>query len=107
MTRPAMKGSKPHADLRPCHPGEILREIVLPAVDRPKSEVAKALGITQKHLRDLMSEKSSLSPELAIRLEAAFGRTATAWLRLQETYDLWHARRAIDVTRIPRFKPAA
>ena len=107
MARSAPKRSKPHPDLRPCHPGEILREIVLPAVNRPASEVAKALGITQKHLSELVSEKTSLSPELAIRLEAAFGRTATAWLRMQETYDLWHARRAIDVSRIPRFTTAA
>ena len=107
MARSAAKHSKPHANLRPCHPGEILREIVLPAVNRPPGEVAKALGISQKHLSDLVNERTSLSPELAIRLEAAFGRTATAWLRLQETYDLWHARRAVDVSRIPRFKPAA
>ncbi len=107
MAIAAAKRSKPHPDLRPCHPGEILREIILPVVDRPLGEVAKALGITQKHLSDLVSERAALSPELAIRLEAAFGRTAPAWLRMQETYDLWHARRAIDISRIPRFKPAA
>ena len=107
MAKAAPKRSKPSADLRPCHPGEILREIVLPAVNRPAGEVAKALGVTQKYLNELVNERASLSPDLAIRLEAAFGRTAAAWLRMQETYDLWHARRAIDVSRIPKFKPAA
>ncbi|MEQ1717220.1 MAG: HigA family addiction module antitoxin [Hyphomicrobium sp.] len=107
MAKTTAKRSKPHPDLRPCHPGEILREIVLPAVHKPMGEVAKALGVSQKHLSDLVNEKVALSPELAIRLEAAFGRTAAAWLRMQETFDLWHARRAIDISRIPRFKPAA
>lgn len=107
MAKAAAKRSKPHPDLRPCHPGEILREIVLPAVGKPLSDVAKALGVTQKHLALIAGEKAGLTPELAIRLEAAFGRSAASWLRMQETYDLWHARRAIDTSRIPRFKPAA
>lgn len=107
MARSVSKRSKPHPELRPCHPGEILREIVLPAVDKPLGEVAKALGVTQRHLSDLVNEKVALTPELAIRLEAAFGRTAPAWLRMQETYDLWHARRAIDISRIPRLRGAA
>ena len=80
---------------------------MLPAVHKPMGEVAKALGVSQKHLSDFVNEKVALSPDLAIRLEAAFGRTAAAWLRMQETYDLWHARRAIDVSQIPKFKPAA
>ena len=107
MPRTKAKTSKRHPDLRPVHPGEILREIVLPAIDRPSGAVAKALGITAKHLNDLVHERIGLSPELAIRLEAAFGRSAPAWLRLQETYDLWHARKAVDVSRIPRFTDAA
>lgn len=107
MPRGKSKPSKRHPDLRPVHPGEVLREIVLPAVDRPAAEVAKALGITTKYLNDLVQERVPLSPELAIRLEAAFGRSAPAWLRLQESYDLWHARKSVDVSRIPRFTDAA
>ena len=107
MAKAAPKHSQPHPDFPPCHPGEILREIILPAVEKPLGELAKALGITQKQFSDLVNEKTSLSPELAIRLEAAFGRSAPAWMRMQETYDLWHARRVIDTSRIPRFKPAA
>lgn len=99
--------SRPHPDLRPCHPGEVLREIILPALDRPPGEIAKALGITAKRLSDLVHERVSITPELAVRLEAAFGRSAPAWLRLQDTYDLWHARKAVDVSRIPRFTDAA
>ena len=107
MMKSKSKHSAPHPDLRPCHPGEVLREIILPALDRPQGEVAKGLGITSKRLSDLIHERVTLTPELAIRLEAAFGRSAPAWLRLQETYDLWHARKAVDVSRIPRFTDAA
>ena len=107
MAKAAPKHRKPHPALRPCHPGEILREIILPAVDKPLGELPKAIGIGQKQFSDLVNEKTSLSPGLAIRLEAAFGRSAPAWMRMQETYDLWHAWRAIDTSRIPRFKPAA
>ena len=107
MPQSKPKQSKRHPDIPPIHPGEVLRVIVLPAIDRPAGEVAKALGITTKHLNDLVSERISLTPDLAIRLEAAFGRSAPAWLRLQESYDLWHARKAVDVSRIRRFTDAA
>ena len=107
MPKAKAKRSEPHSDLLPCHPAEILRGIVLPAIARPDQEVAKALGITRKQLRDLVAERVPLTPEVAVRLEAAFGRSAPAWLRLQETYDLWHARRSVDVSTIPRLTTAA
>ena len=107
MAKSKTQPSRPHPDLPPCHPGEILREIVLPAVARPLREVAKALGIAERQLSELINERRALTPELAIRLEAAFGRSAPAWLRLQEDYDLWHARREIDVSRIPKIEAAA
>ena len=107
MPKAKAKRSEPHSDLLPCHPGEILREIVLPAIARPDQEVAKALGITRKQLRDLVAERVPLTPEVAVRLEAAFGRSAPAWLRLQETYDLRHARRSVDISSIPRLTAAA
>lgn len=107
MAKTKPNRSDPHPDLLPCHPGEILREIVLPAVAQPIEEVAKALGVSTKQLMDLVNERVVLTPEVAVRLEAAFGRSAPAWLRLQETYDLWHARRSVDVSGIPRFTAAA
>ena len=107
MPTPKRKRIEPHPDLEPSHPGEILREIVLPAVARPTEEVAKALGVSKKHLLDLVNERTPLTPEVAVRLEAVFGRSAPAWLRLQEAYDLWHARRSVDVSTIPRFTAAA
>jgi len=107
MPRSKPKHSLRHPDIRPVHPGEVLREVVLPSVGEPIGEIAKALGVTTRHLNDLINERTPLTPELALRLEAAFGRSAPAWLRLQETYDLWHARKFVDVSRIPRITNAA
>ena len=107
MPKAKAKQAGPHPDIAPCHPGEILREIVLPAIARPVRDVAKALGVSERQLSELINERRPLTPELAIRLEAAFGRSAPAWLRLQEAHDLWHARRNIDVTQIPKIEAAA
>ena len=107
MPKAKQKRPEPHSDLLPCHPGEILREIVLPAIARSEEDVAKALGISRKQLKDLIDERVPVTPVVAVRLEAAFGRSAPAWLRLQETYDLWHARRSVDVSTIPRLTTAA
>ena len=85
---------------------EITVDVVLVEVAEAE-EVAKALGVSKKHLLDLVNERTPLTPEVAVRLEAAFGRSAPAWLRLQEAYDLWHARRSVDVSTIPRFTAAA
>ena len=52
----------------PTHPGAILREDVLPAVDEPVASVAKKLGVTRQHLHRLLAEKAPVSPEMAIRL---------------------------------------
>ena len=107
MAKPKRKRIEPHPDLLPVHPGEVLRAVVLPSVAKPTEEVARALGVSKKYLVDLVNERTPLTPEVAVRLEAAFGRSAPAWLRLQESYDLWHARRSVDVSAIPRFTAAA
>lgn len=107
MAKSKRKRIEPHPEFMPVHPGEVLRETVLPAVAKPTEEVAKALGVSKKYLTDLINERTSLTPDVAVRLEAAFGRSAPAWLRMQESFDLWHARRAVDVSTIPRFTAAA
>ena len=80
----------------PTHPGALLREIVLPAVPQPKAAVARALGISRQTLYDILAEKQSVTPNVAVRLGLYFGDGPDAWLNMQSAYDLWHARRAID-----------
>lgn len=88
-------------DRCPTHPGELLRDDVLPAVGKPKTEIARLLGISRQHLYDILDEKAPVSPEVAVRLGKLFGDGAGIWLRMQAAYDVWHAERKVDVSQIP------
>lgn len=85
---------------RPTHPGEILREDVLPALNMTKSEVAEALGISRQHLYDILNEKKPVSAEVAVRLGKAFGNGSGIWIRLQAAYDGWHAEHTVDTSKV-------
>lgn len=82
MTNPLTKG------LRPIHPGEMLREDILPAVGRPKTEIARLLGISRQTLYDILNEKQPVTPSMALRLARMFGGSAESWTNMQRNYDL-------------------
>ena len=84
----------------PSHPGAILREDVIPATRKSKSEIAALLGISRQHLHDILTEKKPLSPEVAVRVGKLFGNGAGVWVRMQAAYDTWHAEREVDVSQI-------
>jgi antitoxin HigA-1 len=90
----------------PCHPGELLREEVIPAVARPKAEIARLLGISRQHLYDILDERKPVSPAVAVRLGKLFGDGAGIWIRMQAAHDAWHAEREIDVSAIPTIRAA-
>ena len=90
----------------PTHPGALLREEVIPATRRSKSEIARLLGISRQHLYDILDEKKPVSPAVAVRLGKLFGDGAGVWIRMQGAYDAWHAERDVDVSRIPTLKIA-
>lgn len=85
----------------PTHPGELLREDVLPEVKKSKAEISRLLGISRQHLHDILAERKPVSPEVAVRLGKLFGNGAGLWIRMQGAYDEWQASRAIDVSGIP------
>ena len=58
----------PKRGLPPMHPGELLREEILPALDRPKTEIAKLLGVSRQTLYDVLKEKQPVTPGMALRL---------------------------------------
>ena len=91
----------------PTHPGELLREVVIPATKQPKAAIARMLGISRQHLYDIMDEKKPVSAAVAVRLGKMFGDGAGIWIRMQSAYDVWHAEREIDVTGIPTLREAA
>jgi len=95
-----------HASIRPAHPGELLREIVIPATNLSKSEVARLLGISRQHLYDIMAGRKPVTPETAIRLGKLFGDGPAVWARMQTEHDLWEAARRVDVSAMPTIRAA-
>ncbi len=96
MTRTSQRS----AERCPTHPGAFLREIVLPAIRASKVEIAAALGISRQSLYDLLAEKQPVTPAMAVRLGKVFDTSAASWLRMQTAYDLWHAEREIDTSKL-------
>ncbi len=93
----------------PTHPGAILREDVLPALGLSVSEAARQLGVTRQTLHRIMAEKTSISPEMAVRLGRFCGNGTALWLRMQQACDLWYAERELGATlaRIPVHRTSA
>lgn len=100
---------KRNLDRCPTHPGELLREDVIPATGKPKTELARLLGISRQHLHDILAERKPVSPEVAVRLGKLFGNGPGLWIRMQAAYDEWNAIRAVDVSAVPTLtaRPAA
>ena len=77
----------------PAHPGEILKELVIDSLELTITDVAKHLDVSRKTLSKVLNAKGSVTPEMAVRLELAFGKpSADHWLRLQNAHDLWKTR---------------
>ena len=85
----------PKRGLPPMHPGELLREEILPALDRPKSEIARLLGVSRQTLYDVLKEKQPVTPGMALRLGKLCGNGPDLWLNLQKRYDLHQAEREL------------
>lgn len=95
-----------NANRCPTHPGELLREDIIPATGKPKSEIAKMLGISRQHLYDITNKKKPVSPAIAVRLGKMFRTEPMFWLRMQGAHDAWHAAREVDVSGIPEIEAA-
>ena len=70
------------------HPGKLLREVVLPAIDKPKTEIAKLLGVSRQTLYDIIAEKQPVTAAMAVRMGKLFGNGPRLWLNLQSSYDI-------------------
>jgi addiction module HigA family antidote len=93
----------------PVHPGEILREDVLPALRLSVTEAARQLGVARQTLHRILAGRAGVTPEMAVRLGKFCGNGPGLWLRLQQTYDLWHAERLLAdaLERIPTHRTGA
>ena len=89
----------------PPHPGEVILDM-LEDMEYSKSTVAKMLGISRQQLHAVLAARKPVSPEMAARLGKLFGNGPALWLRLQASYDAWHAEREIDVSNVPSLRVA-
>lgn len=79
--------------MRPVHPGEILREDVVPALGKSKVEIARLLGVSRQSLYDVLDCKQAVTPLMALRIGKLTGTTAESWCRMQTSYDLHMAEK--------------
>jgi antitoxin HigA-1 len=98
----------PKRGLPPMHPGELLREEILPVLDRPKTEIAKLLGVSRQTLYDILEEKQPVTPVMALRLGKLCGNGPDLWLNLQKRYDLLRAEQELGekIDAIPTLEGA-
>lgn len=86
----------------PPHPGLSVRADCLEPLELTVTEAAKALGVSRQALNNLIHGQGRISPEMAIRLDKAFGGGAETWLRLQATYDLAQLGKEADKIKVRR-----
>jgi antitoxin HigA-1 len=87
----------------PTHPGALLRDDVLPALNLSVAEAARQLRVSRQTLHRVLSGRSGVSAEMAVRLGKFCGNGPGLWLRMQEAYDLWHAEQRMreELKKIP------
>jgi addiction module HigA family antidote len=74
--------------MRPIHPGEVLREDILPDTGLTITAAAEALKVSRQMLHDILAERRPLSPLMCFKISRLFGSTPDFWMRLQAAYDL-------------------
>ena len=91
----------------PPHPGLSVKHDCLEPLGLSVTDAARALGVSRKQLSELINGRAGISPEMAIRLDRAFGGGADTWVRLQATYDLAQAMKKAGQIKVQRLVPAA
>jgi antitoxin HigA-1 len=91
----------------PPHPGLSVRHDCLEPLRLSVTRGAAVLGVTRQTLNDLVNGRRGISPEMALRLDLAFGGGADVWLRLQAAYDLAQARQKAHALNVKRYEPVA
>lgn len=91
----------------PPHPGQTLKEDVLPALGLTVTQAAEQLGVARVTFSRVVNGHAAVSADMAIRLEQWLGGGAEKWLRLQLQYDLWHAKKNSKISVKPAQQIAA
>jgi len=88
----------------PPHPGAFIKEVYLVPNAISCRELALKLGVAASTLNRVLNETSGLSPEMALRLSKALGRSPESWLSMQDNYDLWQAKQTLDLKNIHKIE---
>ena len=86
----------------PPHPGLSIRHDCLEPLGLSVTDAAAHLGVSRKHLSDVINGHAGISPEMAVRLDKAFGGGAAAWYQLQAAYDLAQVMKRADRIKVSR-----
>ena len=91
----------------PPHPGEFIRKVYITPLRISVRKVAESLGVSASTLNRLLHGENNVSPEMALRLSKALGRSPESWLAMQDQYDLWHARQRVDLKQVRKLNVSA
>ena len=86
----------------PPHPGEFISQVYLEPFGVSGRELAHQLDVSASTLSRVLNGSSRVSPEMALRLSKALGRSPESWLAMQDIHDLWQARKQVDLRRVHR-----
>ena len=93
---------QPH---NPPHPGALIKRTYIDPFDNVSmASIARELGVSKSTFSRLVSGRSDISPQMAVRLSAVLGRSAESWLALQDHYNLSLARQAVDTRELQRLE---
>ena len=91
----------------PPHPGEFITEVYLEPNNLSGRELATKLGVAASTLNRILTGASGISPEMALRLSKALGRSPESWLAMQYSHDLWQAKRHVKLGNVSRVRLTA
>lgn len=88
----------------PPHPGEFITEVYLEPNNLSGRELATKLDVSASTLNRILKGTSGISPEMALRLSKALGRSPESWLTMQSNYDLWQVRQHIQLEKVRKVR---
>jgi antitoxin HigA-1 len=91
-------------EIRPTHPGEMLREDLMPDYDLNTTSIAKALGVSRQTINEILRERRAISPAMTLRLARLFSNSPEFWLNVQHSWDLWDSEQRYR-KELPQIQP--
>ena len=88
----------------PPHPGEFIKEVYLSPFDISSRKVAEKLKVSPSTFNRLIKGENNVSPEMALRLSKTLGRSPESWLSMQDAYNLWHAKKNINLREVEKLQ---